>query len=361
MYWWLLPLSWIYDGVTSIRNFMYDRGILQSRAYGMPVICVGNLAVGGTGKTPFIEYVIRLLQADGLKVAVLSRGYKRKSSGFVLADDRSTALDIGDEPYQIKRKFPTVAVAVDADRCEGIHRIMTCPETADTDVVLLDDAFQHRRVRAGLNILLTDCHRLYTHDRLLPCGRLRENAGGGRRADVVIATKVTEVVDDAAEERVRGELRLEDRQSFFFSGIRYGNPYHGSRQIELDRLADYRVLLLTGIANPSPLTALIGSHTGFRFLRYADHHAFTQGDYRHITEEFNKMPGDRPRVIITTEKDMARLDRGQLPMYGAVYAIPIEVEILNGRQTILNNKILDYVRENSRDNTVPEREDEVKS
>ena len=361
MYRWLLPFSWIYDGVTSVRNFMYDHGILASQTYDVPVICVGNLAVGGTGKTPFIEYVVRLLQSEGLKVAVLSRGYKRKSRGFVLADDRSTADDIGDEPYQIKQKFPTVTVAVDADRCDGIRRIMTDPGTADTDVILLDDAFQHRRVRAGLNILLTDCNRLYTRDRLLPCGRLRENAGGGRRADMVIATKVTEEVDDAAEDRARSELGLEERQSFFFSGIRYGNPYHEGRQIELDRLADYSVLLVTGIANPSPLTALVGRYTGFSFLRYADHHGFTPGDYRHIAEEFNKLPDDKPRVIITTEKDMARLDGGQLTVYGWVYAIPIEVEILNNRQATLNNKILEYVRENSRDNTVPEREDKVMS
>ncbi len=361
MYWWLLPLSWIYDGVTSIRNFMYDHGVFSSQTYDIPVVCVGNLAIGGTGKTPFIEYLIRLMQSEGLKVAVLSRGYKRKSRGFMLADSSSTVYDIGDEPYQIKRKFPTVTVTVDADRRNGIRRIMTDSRTADTDVILLDDAFQHRRVRAGLNILLTDYHRLYTHDRLLPCGRLRENAGGGRRADIVIATKVNRAVDDDAEKKMRCELRLEDWQSFFFSGIRYGNPYHAQKHIELDRLTDYSVLLLTGIANPAPLTALLSSYTEYHFLQYPDHHDFTPNDYRNITETFRKMPDDKPRIIVTTEKDLARLDEGLMPMYESVYAIPIEVEILNNKQTILNNKILEYVRENSRDNTVPERNDEVKS
>ena len=379
MHWLLLPLSWIYDAVTSVRNFMYDHGILSSTGYEMPVICVGNLAVGGTGKTPFIEYIIRLLQAEGLNVAVLSRGYKRKSHGYVLADGSSTASDIGDEPYQIKSKFPDVTVAVDADRREGISRLMTDArtsgmtdaktsgmtnaKTSDVDVILLDDAFQHRRVQAGLNILLTDNNRLFNHDCLLPCGRLRENAKGSKRADIVIATKVKADVDvdDALAERTRIDLGLEERQSLFFSGIKYGNPYHAQKQIELSRLADYNILLIVGIANPEPLTTFLSQYAEYDYIQYADHHDFTPRDYTYINEAYQKMPTDKPRIILTTEKDMARMDEGQMPMYDSVYALPIEVEILNNGQTTLNNKILDYVRENSRNSTIPQGEDDFKS
>ncbi len=371
MRWLLLPLSWIYDAVTSVRNFMYDHGILSSTGYDMPVICVGNLAVGGTGKTPFIEYIVRLLQTEGLNVAVLSRGYKRKSHGYVLADEHSTASDIGDEPYQIKSKFPDVTVAVDADRREGISRLMTDAKTSgmtdaktrDVDVILLDDAFQHRRVQAGLNILLTDNNRLFSHDRLLPCGRLRENAKGSRRADIVIATKVKADVDvdDALTERTRIDLGLEDRQSLFFSGIKYGNPYHAQRQIELNRLTDYNILLIAGIANPEPLTTFLSKYAEYDYIQYADHHDFTSHDYAYINEAYQRIPADKPRIILTTEKDMARMDEGQMLMYDSVYALPIEVEILNNGQTMLNNKILDYVRENSRNSTISQGKDDFKS
>ncbi len=363
MRWLLLPLSWIYDVVTSIRNFMYDHGILSSARYDMPVICVGNLAVGGTGKTPFIEYIIRLLHTEGFNVAVLSRGYKRKSRGYVLADENSTAGDIGDEPYQIKIKFPNVTVAVDADRREGILRLMSDEKTSDVDVILLDDAFQHRRVQAGLNILLTDKNNLFSQDCLLPCGRLRENVKGSRRADIVIATKVRSdmEVDDALADRTRRELELEDRQSLFFSGIKYGNPYHAQKQIELDRLAEYNILLIAGIANPEPLTTFLSRYTEYDYIQYADHHDFTSHDYAYINEAYQKMPADKSRIILTTEKDMARIDKRQMPMYDSVYAIPIEVQILNNGQTTLNNKILDYVRENSRNSTIPQGKDDFKS
>lgn len=185
---WLLPLSWCYGLVVRLRNHFFEVGILKSRTFDTPVISVGNITVGGTGKTPHVEYLVRLL-SDQMKVAVLSRGYKRKSRGFVLATKESTANDIGDEPCQIKRKFPHVYVAVDANRCEGIERLTTDKLTKDTEAIILDDAYQHRYVKAGVNILLIDYNRLIIHDKLLPAGRLREPKSGKNRADIVIVTK----------------------------------------------------------------------------------------------------------------------------------------------------------------------------
>ena len=177
IYKWLMPLSWLYGLVVRLRNQLFEFGILKSRNFDTPIISVGNITVGGSGKTPHVEYLINLLK-DNMKVAVLSRGYKRKSSGYVLADKESTMRDIGDEPYQMKTKFKNIYVAVDKNRCNGIDHILKDKETKDTDVILLDDAYQHRYVKPGINILLTDYHRLIIHDKLLPAGRLREPQSG---------------------------------------------------------------------------------------------------------------------------------------------------------------------------------------
>lgn len=185
---WLLPFSWLYGLIVGIRNELFDLNILKTRSFDIPVISVGNITVGGSGKTPHVEYLIRLLQ-DKVKVAVLSRGYKRKSHGYVLANADTPMREIGDEPYQMKTKFPNIHVAVDKKRCEGIDNITSDPETNDTDVILLDDAFQHRYVKPGINILLVDYHRLIIYDKLLPAGRLREPLSGKHRADIVIITK----------------------------------------------------------------------------------------------------------------------------------------------------------------------------
>ena len=185
---WLTPLSWLYGLGVGFRNHLFEIGILKSKSFDVPVISVGNITVGGSGKTPHVEYLIRLLQ-DKVKVAVLSRGYKRKSKGYVLANKQSTAREIGDEPYQIMKKFSDIYVAVDKNRCEGIERLTSDENTKNTDVILLDDAYQHRYVKPGINILLVDYHRLIIYDKLLPAGRLREPQSGKSRADIVIITK----------------------------------------------------------------------------------------------------------------------------------------------------------------------------
>lgn len=373
----LLPLAVAYDAVTALRNLMYDHGILTTESYDIPVICVGNLAVGGTGKTPHTEYLVRLLQANGYRVAVLSRGYKRRTKGFVLATSTSTAEDIGDEPLQMKRKFPSLTVAVDANRCEGIRRLMAdegffmtdksglTEESAiaansnamqPIDVILLDDAFQHRRVKAGLNILLTDCHRLYCNDYLLPAGRLRENRRGARRADIVIVTKMDADVNDFEAYHYYDDLDIRSGQDIYFTRFRYGDPYNASRTITLDHLqqTDASVLLITGIANPAPLEHELSRYVEFQTIRFADHHAFTHSDYMAINHAYEQMPTDRPRIVLTTEKDFTRLHLDGIVPQQQVFAIPIEVEVLHNEQEIFNQQILDYVRKNTRNRTVPQ-------
>lgn len=211
-----MPLAWLYGLGVRTRNMLFDLGVLPSRSFGLPVICIGNITVGGTGKTPHTEYLIRLL-AKRKRVVVLSRGYKRKSHGFIIASDNATAEEIGDEPCQMKRKFPGIEVAVDADRCHGID-MLTAPErTAKPDVILLDDAYQHRYVKAGLNILLMDFHRVTYKDRLLPAGRLREPHSGISRADIIIVTKCPKTITDKQIDDIATSLNLSDNQKLFFT------------------------------------------------------------------------------------------------------------------------------------------------
>lgn len=218
---WLYPLAWLYGLVAWIRNKCFDWGLLRSRSFHAPVIGVGNLAVGGTGKTPHTEYLIRLLQ-DSYRVAVLSRGYKRKTKSFVLADANSTAATIGDEPYQMKQKYPETVVAVDGKRSRGIGRLLSLREPF-VDVVLLDDAFQHRYVKPGLNILLTDYHRLFCDDTLLPAGRLRESMAGKDRAQIVVVTKCPADMKPIEYNIIAKRMALFPYQWLYFSTLRYGN------------------------------------------------------------------------------------------------------------------------------------------
>ena len=344
----LLPFACLYDVVTTVRNIMYNLKILPSETFDIPVICVGNLAVGGTGKTPHTEYVVRLLQDNGYKVAVLSRGYRRKTHGFLLANSQTTAADIGDEPWQIAQKFKDAVVAVDENRCRGIWQIMDGKVAGEVDVIVLDDAFQHRRVRAGLNILLTDSSRLYTSDYLLPAGRLRENWRGSRRAQIIVVTKLTADIGEGTALRYFDTLDIQDDQDIYFSRYRYGDPYNATASLPLSSLADYNVLLVTGIANPKPLYDELNKHTEVTTISFADHHDFTDKDCRKIQAVFDAMPADKPKIIVTTEKDMGRLLPKKLVNQDNIYALPIEVEILRNEKEVLNKQILDYVRENKR-------------
>ena len=337
---WLLPASWLYGIGVRLRNQLFDWRLLRSHSFPIPVISVGNLAVGGTGKTPHVEYILRLLQPVW-KTAVLSRGYKRKTSGFVMANATSTAEDIGDEPMQIKGKFPRTTVAVDADRCEGIRQLMT---RTDTQAVVLDDAFQHRYVHPGLSIVLIEHERLMG-DRLLPAGRLREPMSGLRRADIVVVTKCPAGMNDGDFERARQAVRRHTRQPVFFSAIAYQDPVPVMRLPEHSPVAwGGQVLLVTGIANPTPLLTEI-ERRGARVthLSFGDHHAFSPADIRRINEAFEAMP--EPRTVVTTEKDATRLASvsGLADSVArALYQMPISVSILNDSKRF-DQMVTDYV------------------
>ncbi len=363
---WLYPVAWIYRLIVVLRNKFFDWGILKSKSFDLPVISVGNLAVGGTGKTPHTEYLIRLLESN-YKVAVLSRGYKRHTGGYILATPESTAREIGDEPYQIYTKFPSVTVAVDEDRCHGIRRLMSLKESP-VDVVLLDDAFQHRYVKSGLNILLTDYHRLFCDDALLPAGCLREPISGKNRAHTIIVTKCPKDIKPIDFNIITKRLNLYPYQRLYFSSFRYGNLRAvfscPNNELPLSALTGKSILLVTGIASPDSIFEELKEYTDkVVLLSFRDHHDFTHKDVALIKERFKEL-GKEERLIVTTDKDATRLlhhpsvDDDLKPF---IYALPIEVEFLQKKQESFNQHIINYVRANTRNSSLSERKDAYKS
>ena len=358
---WLRPLAWLYGLGVWVRNKCFDWGWLRSESFDLPVICIGNLTVGGTGKTPHTEYLIRLLRNQRLNVATLSRGYRRKTKGYVLADAQSSATSIGDEPRQMKAKYPDIRVAVDEDRRHGIRELMmlTGPRV---DVVLLDDAFQHRHVRAGLNILLADYHRLPCDDALLPAGRLREPFEGKDRAQVVVVTKCPDDIKPIDFNIVTKKLGLRPWQSLFFTGLRYGRPWpvfpQRARAAERPEAIgkDQHVLLITGIAQPAPLVEELQAKAAHvEHLAFGDHHDFCRKDFCLMEECFDRLEGTH-RLLVTTEKDAARLkDHPLMPdrLKPYLYALPVEIKVLQNQQLAFNQTILNYVRKNPRNSSVP--------
>ena len=350
----LVPLSWLYGLGVRFRNLLFDCNILKQKEYKLPVICVGNLTVGGTGKTPHTEYLLRLLSEE-FHTAVLSRGYKRKTKGFQLATEASTALDIGDEPYQIKSKFPQATVAVDANRQQGIECLLK-QQHPRVEAILLDDAYQHRYVKAGMNILLTDYNRLFCDDTLLPAGLLREPKSGKDRATIVIVTKCPEDIKPIDFNIIGKRLDLYPFQELYFSSLKYGSlqpiyPTQAAAPISLKELSTVdSILLVTGIAHPFYLKEELSKHNDrVDCLEFKDHYQFTNRDIDAILARFNSLDGDH-KLIVTTEKDAVRLQGMELPqqLKESIFALPIQVEILQDKQTIFNQKIVDYVRKNTR-------------
>lgn len=362
IYWGLYPFSVLYGIGVRVRNLLFDRGLLRQERFPLPIICIGNLTVGGTGKTPHTEYLIRLLHGS-FRLAVLSRGYKRKSKGFVLASPASRMEDIGDEPFQMARKFPDIRVAVDGDRCEGIRRLMAPEGAPDTEVVLLDDAFQHRYVQPGLSLLLMDYHRPVESDQLLPAGRLREPASGKRRADLLIVTKCPPDLSLEKCKQLRQRIQPLPHQEVFFTTLAYGKLYPlfaDTPARALDTLKGQAILLVTGIASPAPLVEEVRRHAAsVTPLLFGDHHNFDATDMQQIVQQFHRLPEAR-RLILTTEKDASRLIghpqlADELKPY--IYVLPIEVEFLHKGELVFNPKIIEYVRKNSRNSRLSEGED----
>lgn len=335
----LFPFSILYDLVTGCRNFGYDKGLLKSYKFDVPTIVVGNLSVGGTGKTPQIEYLIRLLNPS-IRLAVLSRGYKRSTKGFELGNETSSAKTIGDEPFQFLRKFKDVTIAVDGDRVNGINNLLKIPETPE--VILLDDAFQHRRVHGGFYILLTSYDQLYSDDWLLPMGNLREARSGAKRAAVIVVTKCPEDLSVAEENEILKKINPSEEQSVFFSAIEYDSKIQGISELELGELKLYQVLLLTGIANPTPLCSFLNKNKiDYTHLKYGDHHNFTANDIHEIRSKYTSLKGER-KLILTTEKDYVRI----LDALPDLHYLEIRTRIKK-KEEQFNNLIKKYVEQSS--------------
>lgn len=339
----LFPFAILYGFITSIRNFLYDKGIFKSYSFDIPIIVVGNLSVGGTGKTPQIEYLIGLLSPK-YKVATLSRGYKRKSTGFVLADSNSNAETLGDEPFQFYKKFNNIQVAVDADRKNGIEQLLSLTETrgiaelseALPEVILLDDAFQHRKVKAGLYILLTSYGDLYSDDFMLPTGNLRESRSGAKRANLVIVTKCPATFSLDEQNRIKSKLQLDSNQQLYFAYIDYDHSiYSEDKTMKVSEIKPADKLLLAGIAKPEPFFEYLGNETDL-FMTFPDHHHFNEND---ILDIKNKAQN---KIIITTEKDYVRL-KDKLPNKQLFY-LPIKSSFISADENF--DKIITNFVEN---------------
>ena len=368
----LLPLSWLYGFGVGLRNMLFEMGVLKSRSFSTPVISVGNITVGGTGKTPHVEYLIRLLK-DHTKVAMLSRGYKRKTHGFVLADKDATVSTIGDEPFQIMTKFPDITVAVDKKRTRGIEKLTNGEYVKDIDVILLDDAFQHRYVKPGINILLVDYHRLIIYDELLPVGRLREPVKSKDRADIVIVTKCPKDLKPMEFRVITKAMKLYPYQQLFFSTHEFGDLRAVFTTLQSDRntqstqalsyLADKHVLLLTGIASPEQMLAELEAYAQkVTPLSFSDHHAFSKKDVEMINEAFSALPS--PKMIVTTEKDETRLRQVEglsQEVRDHLYVLPISIQILLDQEEAFNQCIINYVRKKSRKSIMVKGKDNHKS
>jgi tetraacyldisaccharide 4'-kinase len=328
----LFPFTIMYAIITSVRNFLFDVGLFTSTSFEKPIIAVGNLSVGGTGKTPQIEYLLRLLKQH--KLAVLSRGYGRVTKGFVLADASKKATDIGDEPLQFFKKFIDVTIAVDEDRVHGIQQLQSA------EVVLLDDAFQHRKVKAGFYVVLTKYSDLFSNDFVLPMGNLRERRIGVKRADVVVVTKCPNTIDVQEQRDLEGLIQRYFKGPIFFSAIQYAEEIFSNTDVKLNTsdVSNYEVLLVTGIANPAPMLAYLSKlNCNYIHVSFSDHHQFSEKEIIGLQQQFFSMKSEN-KIILTTEKDFVRLS----DKIDNLFYLAIETSFVN-RQEEFNNLIVNYV------------------
>jgi tetraacyldisaccharide 4'-kinase len=324
----LFPFSLIYGLIIIVRNFLFDKNIIKSVSFNLPIIAVGNLSLGGTGKSPMVEYLITLLK-DKYKVATLSRGYKRKLKGYVLAKAHTTAIEIGDEPMQFYSKFPDVAVAVGEERIVAIPQLLQdCPET---NVIILDDAFQHRIIKPGLNILLTEYDNLFTQDYFLPAGNLRDQKSSYKKADVIVVTKCPFNLSEEEKDTIKKEINPLPHQKVFFTAIEYGHLYHMVDKSQKPFTLKDEILLVCGIANPTPLRKHLSQNARtYNQLSFSDHHIFTLADIKKIKNKFHGINADK-KMIITTEKDAVRLMKFNEELVSMpVFVLPVRHRFLFG-------------------------------
>src|SRR5690554_725701 len=331
----LFPFGFLYLVVTSIRNFLYDQNILKSYVAPVPVIAVGNLSTGGTGKSPQIEYLIRLL-SDTHNIAALSRGYKRESQGFVLADKNTSVEEVGDEPFQFFSKFPAIRVAVDANRVNGIKQLLSLEDSPE--VILLDDAYQHRKVRASLYILLTTYSDLYSDDFILPVGNLRESKSGAKRAKIVVVTKCPPTLSENEKQTIKNKLALKDHQKLFFATIGYDHQvFSKETQLNIQDVKRTEKVMLAGIAKPEPFFNFLKNEKDI-LLKYPDHHNFSDIEIEAIKTKSGS------KIIVTTEKDYVRI-KDKFDTHQLFY-LPIKTRFL-GEEKIFQELIRQAIKESN--------------
>ncbi len=339
----LFPFALLYGFFVLLRNKLYDNNIYKSTTFNIPVLCVGNLSTGGTGKTPMVEYLLHILNND-FKTAILSRGYKRKTTGYALANEQSDALQIGDEPMQIYMKFPGTAVAVGEKRIEAIPQLLH--DRPETQVIILDDGYQHRAIQCGFNILLTNYDDLFTKDFFLPTGNLRDEKRSYKRADIIVVTKCNPAISNKDVEEIIAEIRPLDHQQVFFSAIEYGIPYHILNPATVCHLnKQLEVLLVTGIANINPLKKYILSQTyTYEKLSFSDHHVFSYDDLVEIKQRFEKIDSNS-KIILTTEKDAVRLVKFRHHLQNLpIYVLPVKHKILFNKENEFKNTITGFIK-----------------
>lgn len=337
----LLPVSFLYWLAIYIRNLLYDKKLIRSATFGLPLISVGNLAVGGTGKSPMVEYLVSLLKLR-YPIATLSRGYRRRTKGYALATPNSTALDIGDEPLALHRKYPNIPVAVGEERLLAIPELLH--DHPEVKIIILDDAFQHRNIEAGLNILLTDYNNLFTRDFYLPTGDLRDLKSRYKKAEIVVVTKCRDDLTREERSRLIREINPVTNQHIFFTKLSYGTPYHLLDKTTFSISSQGEVLLVTGISNPVPLKKWVEDHTrSYQLLQYRDHHIFTLEDLRDIKKEFKKLMS-RESILLTTEKDAVRLEKFAEDIKGLpFYVVPIEHEFLFDEKSAFDELVISFI------------------
>ena len=334
--------SLIYRLIISFRNFLFDTRIITSEEYRIPIICVGNITVGGTGKTPQVEYLIRIL--SNYKVCVLSRGYGRKTKGLIIVDTTSSSYDVGDEPLQIKQKFPQTKVIVCEKRKDGIKHIL---KDQDVDIIIMDDGFQHRRIKAGLNIIMNNYNEPFYSDKMLPLGKLRDQKISIDRAEIIITSKCPENMNATERQLITNNVSTYPSQKIYFSSIKYKDIISVFSGEKIDMSETSNIILITSIADPTSLINFLQQKNySLNHVKFRDHYNYTQQDISNILHLFNTSKSSK-NIILTTEKDKVKFGKFRSQFRDVTFGfLPIEVNMYNEKE--FKTQILTYVREYKR-------------